>query len=114
MRRLLDLGADANLRLERRPANLYEMIAAEANHICIVVVGMTVLHIAAQRGYLAVVKLLLERGANPEALSKHSRTPLHVALSTGREKTARIISRSMTLSELPSRPTAEAHSVAYR
>lgn len=46
--------------------------------------GFTPLHYAAHSGFLPLVKLLLERGANPNArTSNELRTPLHLAAAMG-------------------------------
>jgi ankyrin repeat protein len=43
----------------------------------------TPLHWAAREGGLDLVKLLLEKGANPNAVSELNETPLHVAAGKG-------------------------------
>jgi len=42
--------------------------------------GKTLLHYAAQKGYLDVIKLLLEKGADINAKDKDGKTPLHDAI----------------------------------
>jgi ankyrin repeat protein len=39
----------------------------------------TALHIAARSGFLTIVNLLLEAGANPEVVGIHGQKPLHSA-----------------------------------
>jgi hypothetical protein len=43
--------------------------------------GNTPLHIAAQNGHLDLVKLLIEKGGDPNLMNKKNNTPLHMALS---------------------------------
>ncbi len=42
--------------------------------------GETPLHVAVDRGYLDIVKLLLERGADPNLQSNEGNTPLHLSV----------------------------------
>ena len=44
-------------------------------------VGLTALHLAAQKGHADAVRTLIELGANPAATSKRGRTALHLACS---------------------------------
>ena len=55
----------------------------------------TALHVAAWRGHLVIVKLLLEAGANLEARDNQGWTPLFAALASGHEKIARTICWNM-------------------
>ena len=43
--------------------------------------GRTLLHYAANKGYLEIVRLLLEKGANINVQDNDGRTPLHEAMS---------------------------------
>ena len=45
--------------------------------------GKTSLHVASRHGPFDVVKLLLERGAQPNAQNDEGRTPLHIASQEG-------------------------------
>ena len=49
------------------------------------------LHVAAERGHVVVVAELLRHGASPEALNGAGRTPLQVALLTGKTEVARLL-----------------------
>lgn len=53
--------------------------------------GKTLLHYAANRGYLDIVQLLLEHGAKLNVQDKDKKTPLHEAMSYGRDKVARLL-----------------------
>jgi ankyrin repeat protein len=53
--------------------------------------GMTGLHLAAKRGHSAVAKLLIEYGANVQALTSIGLTPLHIAAHNGHIDTAEIL-----------------------
>lgn len=63
-RQLLHLGADVNLRLRPRSPGTEPRA------------DLTPLHLACLKGRLAMVKLLLEAGADPEARVRNSLTPL--------------------------------------
>ncbi|CAM9406424.1 unnamed protein product [Ectocarpus fasciculatus] len=45
--------------------------------------GLTVLHISAASGHLAMTEMLMTAGANPEARSNEGATPLHLAMAEG-------------------------------
>lgn len=45
--------------------------------------GMTPLHMACQEGYLSIVRILLEEGADVDALTKKRLSPLYFACTTG-------------------------------
>ena len=45
--------------------------------------GMTALHMAATHGYVEIVKLLIERGADLHACDNDLMTPLHFACAEG-------------------------------
>jgi hypothetical protein len=53
--------------------------------------GNTLLHYAANRGYLDVVKLLLEKGAGVNSRNDDGRTPLHEAMSYRHYDVARFL-----------------------
>ncbi len=53
--------------------------------------GNTLLHYAANRGYLEVVALLLKKGADINALDKAGRTPLHEAMAYRRYDVVRFL-----------------------
>ncbi|KAK8783496.1 hypothetical protein V5799_010140 [Amblyomma americanum] len=52
---------------------------------------MSLLHWACDRGHLEVVKLLLDRGADPEAKDAEGQTPLHYAASCGHQQVAELL-----------------------
>lgn len=45
--------------------------------------GWTSLHLAASKGHLEIAKILIEKGAEKEAIDANGRTPLNVAASSG-------------------------------
>ncbi|GLH16945.1 E3 ubiquitin-protein ligase mind-bomb, partial [Gryllus bimaculatus] len=51
----------------------------------------TPLHLAVEKGDAAVVKLLLERGADVRAVARDGRTALHVAAENGQVKAMELI-----------------------
>ena len=53
--------------------------------------GTTPLHIASFRGDTAVLRTLLEAGADPNAVGEHGSTPLHAALEQKYLQVARIL-----------------------
>ena len=82
--RLISLGADVNKIAKATPEYLEKLeadIAAGVNqndepHVD----GVTGLHVAAQRGHLEVVDLLLAAGADPTIKDEEDRTPLLLAI----------------------------------
>ena len=88
-RMLLDAGADARKWDEFGKTALHvvqdlefakELIARGASVSAAVYRGETPLHAAAREGYLPIVKLLLEHGANPNAQARVDITPLFCAI----------------------------------
>jgi len=53
--------------------------------------GNTPLHLAAEHGFLDVARLLLEHGADVNAIGKSGWTPLHVAAVNGRMAIVRLL-----------------------
>jgi ankyrin repeat protein len=51
----------------------------------------TPLHFAAQSGHLDLVKLLLENGADPNAVTKWKNTPHDLAAANGHTEVARLL-----------------------
>ncbi len=81
-RRLLHLGADVNVKSDGARSKGSRLRA-----------GLTPLHCAAFKGHLALIKLLLEVGADPEARVQDTSTPLLFALVARHEEIARNIFR---------------------
>ena len=52
--------------------------------------GETVLHLAAERGHLLQVKILLENGADVYAKTNMGYTPFHLAVMAGRVEIAKV------------------------
>ncbi|OQA31190.1 MAG: Ankyrin repeats (3 copies) [Betaproteobacteria bacterium ADurb.Bin341] len=53
--------------------------------------GKTLLHYAANRGYVEIVQLLLEHGAKLDVQDKNKKTPLHEAMAYHHDKVARLL-----------------------
>lgn len=53
--------------------------------------SLTPLHIAARRGGVETARILIENGADVNAIEKASETPLHWAAERGHEKTAKLL-----------------------
>ena len=83
-RELLHLGADVNLKLRASSDGTEPRV------------DLTPLHLASLKGNLAMVKLLLEAGADPEARVRESLTPLFFALVARHEVVALTISRHIS------------------
>jgi len=66
-------------------------IGADVNTVTGSVLDGTALHAAAEKGHLAMVKLLLKNGANVEAQGFRGRKPLFTALISRHEEIARIL-----------------------
>ena len=88
MRRSLLLGADVKVKIQEARSNGAGPRA-----------GMAPLHLAAEKGHFAIVKLLLEAGADPEDRVQGILTPLFFALLGKHDKTARTTARR--ISSLP-------------
>ncbi|XP_042887541.1 transient receptor potential channel pyrexia-like isoform X1 [Penaeus japonicus] len=56
-----------------------ELVAAGANVNLADAAGITPLHMAAGGGHLSTLRILLSRGAPPDPIDNHARTPLHYA-----------------------------------
>jgi len=57
--------------------------------------GLTALHIAAWKGHSDVVQLLLQSGADPNAISHSNKTPLQVAQEESKHHCVSILTASM-------------------
>lgn len=90
MRRMLHMGANVNHVFSGNSSRLLHAIPARASNTN---TGFGALHVAAAKGNIASVKLLLEVGADPQAAGPSSCTPLYIALAYRQEKVARTISR---------------------
>ena len=53
--------------------------------------GATCLHHCCLEGHLEIVQLLLQNGADPNAISSNGYTPLHMAAWGGRNKVAKAL-----------------------
>ena len=53
--------------------------------------GGTPLHVAADRGYLRIVKFLLKHGANPNMKNDYGNTPLHDAAAFGHREVVKLL-----------------------
>ncbi len=54
----------------------------------------TPLYIASEKGFIQIVKLLLQRGDQNKACGKYGQTPLHVALLNGHNEVASLLSQN--------------------
>ncbi len=94
-RKLLHLGADVDIKLQIYPACSRTFRTSSVDYTK-AQLGLTPLRMAAWKGHLAIVKLLLEMGANPETRTSRSWTPLYAALASGHEKIGRTIFRHIS------------------
>jgi ankyrin repeat protein len=77
--RLLDLGADPNARTREFPHERRYLVAIVGSVAWVDLTGQTPFLRAAAAGDLAVMRLLLERGADPNIATYAGTTPLMVA-----------------------------------
>ena len=73
------------------PRRVQELLSQGANINMIDYKGKSALHRAAQAGFLAITKLLIENGADVELKDKNQQTPLFDAASYGRTKTVLLL-----------------------
>lgn len=78
-------GAVLPSRVDTRPAAVQRMLQADPGAITAQdAQGRALLHLAVRNGDVETTKILLERGANPNAADNTGRTPLHWACFEGR------------------------------
>lgn len=85
------LSKDGNAKLmqtEIRRMQVWHGCQSVAQEIVTCEFGLSVLHQAAQLGQVAVLNVLLEAGANSNALDDACNTPLHIAAKRGRARAA--------------------------
>lgn len=66
------------------------------------VLDETALHIAAEKGFLTIAKLLLEAGADPEVIGVQGQKPLFTALVAGHEEIVGMIFNKMSSTDTSS------------
>jgi len=85
-KQLIDAGVPIDSTVRRRawPSRAGKSRDSQADTTFIastsITVGLTPLHFATLNGKVRMTKFLLEHGADPNALSEHGETPLHLAL----------------------------------
>lgn len=75
---LLSMGLDPNLREAAAAAD-----AARTSHGRTTTTGQTLLHFASRAGFLEITELLLESGADPQAVDDEGATALHLSAAAG-------------------------------
>jgi len=78
-------------RMADDPAEMKEYVLSQDDITGHYKNGNTLLHYAANRGYLDIVTLLLKKGADINARNDDGRTPLHEAMSYRRYEVARFL-----------------------
>lgn len=76
---------------------IIDKLSASLDTSCDCPVHRTALHYAAQNGNREVVKLLLEKGANPNLLNSYGETSLDVAIANNRTEVASILTKAGAL-----------------
>jgi len=91
---LLQFFADRRTEVEKiadDPGRMKEYVLSQKDVNTLYKDGKTLLHYAANKGYLEIVTLLLEKGAGINIQDKDGRTPLHEAMSYRAFEVARFL-----------------------
>lgn len=115
---LAEFGADVNLAMKRSTKDPRKLQCLIENGADVISYrdndGLSTLHWAASNGGLESVKLLLNYGADPNAISYHG-TPLHFAAINGHTKVVKLlIDHGVYVDELDYRKWTPLHAAAFR
>jgi ankyrin repeat protein len=87
VRALLDGGANPNYRSEGEYYNAKDALPGAINTLG----GVTALHVAAEHGYLALTRILLDHGADPHIARSDGALPADIARNNGHPDVAALI-----------------------